>query len=216
MAAGAATIYRNYFAPVDGDYGQTASRQLDGLADLGEALSAATGVPVSELWTMRNGYALATNRGLDAITGHLRSVGPDEIDLLRGKLRIGIHRDGEVTQAGVDDRGHRQLVSQCFCSALPVAYSRVPLKHWEKFALLVLEAAYEATLWEAVLSAQRGVSNIVFLTFLGGGAFGNADAWIHAAIRRALTLLGNFDLDVRLVTYGAPSKAVLAIAEEFR
>ena len=34
IAAGAATIYRNYFAPVDGNYGQTAKRQLDGLADL--------------------------------------------------------------------------------------------------------------------------------------------------------------------------------------
>ena len=35
IAAGAATIYRNYFAPVDGSHGQTTKRQLDGLADLG-------------------------------------------------------------------------------------------------------------------------------------------------------------------------------------
>src|SRR6202790_4074637 len=41
IAAGAATIYRNYFAPVGGSYGQAADRQLDGLADLGEALSEA-------------------------------------------------------------------------------------------------------------------------------------------------------------------------------
>jgi hypothetical protein len=34
IAAGAATIYRNYFAPVDGGQGQTAARQIDGLADL--------------------------------------------------------------------------------------------------------------------------------------------------------------------------------------
>ena len=39
IAAGAATIYRNYFAPVGGGYGQTTERQFDGLADLGEALS---------------------------------------------------------------------------------------------------------------------------------------------------------------------------------
>jgi hypothetical protein len=39
IAAGAATIYRNYFAPVGGSNGQTTERQLDGLADLGEALS---------------------------------------------------------------------------------------------------------------------------------------------------------------------------------
>src|SRR5437667_12141333 len=41
IAAGAATIYRNYFAPVGGGYGQTAERQFDGLADLGDALGKA-------------------------------------------------------------------------------------------------------------------------------------------------------------------------------
>ena len=42
IAAGAATIYRNYFVPIEGSQGQTATRQLDGLADLGAALSGAT------------------------------------------------------------------------------------------------------------------------------------------------------------------------------
>jgi hypothetical protein len=35
IAAGAATIYRNYFAPVADGIGQTADRQFDGLADIG-------------------------------------------------------------------------------------------------------------------------------------------------------------------------------------
>ena len=35
IAAGAATIYRNYFVPVNGSHGQNTDRQLDGLADLG-------------------------------------------------------------------------------------------------------------------------------------------------------------------------------------
>lgn len=55
MAAGAATIYHNYFAPVDEDHGQTANRPLDGLAGLGEALSRATQRVVDDLWTMQNG-----------------------------------------------------------------------------------------------------------------------------------------------------------------
>jgi hypothetical protein len=46
--------------------------------------------------------------------------------------------------------------------------------HWEAFASLVLQAAYEATMFAAVLNAQRGASNVV-LTRLGGGAFGNDD-----------------------------------------
>lgn len=43
IAAGAATIYRNYFALVGDAIGQTAGRQLDGLADLGAALAQALG-----------------------------------------------------------------------------------------------------------------------------------------------------------------------------
>ena len=38
IAAGAATIFRNYFAIVGDQEGQTADRQFDGLADLGKAL----------------------------------------------------------------------------------------------------------------------------------------------------------------------------------
>jgi hypothetical protein len=51
IAAGAATIYRNYFVPIDGSQGQTAKRQLDGLADLGAALSSALKLPVGNLWS---------------------------------------------------------------------------------------------------------------------------------------------------------------------
>jgi len=212
IAAGAATIYRNYFAPFGGSQGQTARRQLDGLADLGDALSSATKLPVGDLWTMQNGYALGTQTGLDAIAQHLGTLTTDQIDVLRGKLRIGIHHDVEVTEAaGLD----RPRVSQLFCSALPVAYSRVPPAHWEPFAVLVLEAAYEATMWATVLNAQRGASNVIFLTLLGGGAFGNHGNWIHAAIRRALKLMTAYDLDIRLVSYGTPSKEIVAIAEEF-
>ena len=97
-------------------------------------------------------------------------------------LRIGVHRDVEVTDAD----GQLPVVSQAFCSALPVAYSRLPRANWQRFASLVLESAYEATLWAAVRNAQRGGANIVLLTSLGGGAFGNVEEWIHAAMRRAL------------------------------
>jgi hypothetical protein len=128
-------------------------------------------------------------------------------------LAIGIQSDVEVTEPP----GERlPLVSQAFCSALPVAYTRVPSRHWRPFAVLVLEAAYEATMWAAVLNARRGPSNVVLLTFLGGGAFGNDDEWILSAMRRALTTVASFNLNVRIVSYGAPTSAVLRLAEEFR
>lgn len=213
IAAGAATIYRNYFAPVSGSHGQTAKRQIDTLAKLGEALSGALRMPVSALWKMQNGYALCTRAGLDAITGYLGTLESAQTDIFRGKLCIGVHHDVEATEATGEDR---PLVSQVFCSALPVAYSPVASLHWKKFACFVLQAAYEATMWAAVLNAKRGASNVLFLTFLGGGAFGNADTWIYSAIRRALRIVANFDLDVRLVSYATPSSTILQMAEEFR
>ena len=49
----------------------------------------------------------------------------------------------------------RHLVSQAFCSALPVSYTPVPAERWAAFAMLILEAAYEATLLAGLLNASR-------------------------------------------------------------
>ena len=57
VAAGAGTIYRNYFAPVDGQVGQSEAHQIDCLADIGRALGNASG----DRWQMQNGYALASH-----------------------------------------------------------------------------------------------------------------------------------------------------------
>ena len=67
----------------------------------------------------------------------------------------------------------------------------------------------------AIANARRSGSNIVLLTRLGGGAFGNDDEWIDAAIRRALRMVIESDLDVRLVSYGQPSGEMLQLVEEF-
>ena len=212
MAAGAATIYRNYFAPAGGQAGQTADRQIDALAAMGHALGAALGMPVDALWSMRNGYALCTRSGLDTINKHLAGLDEEAMDRLRGALRIGIHRDVEVT----DDAHYQSIrVSQAFCSALPVAYGSVPAAYWKAFATLVLEASYEATLWAGVLNALQTGSRVVLLTLLGGGAFGNDAEWIDKAMRRALGLARDIGLDVRLVSYAEPSAALQQLARDF-
>lgn len=201
MAAGAATIFRNYLVPVSGGVGQDADRQLDGLADLSTALAQRLDVPVEKLWTMRNGYVLPTSQGLAAVNNHLRTADTETLDELRGLLRVGLHADVEVT----DGPSPGPLASQIFCSALPVAYGRLPPSTWAPFASLVLEAAYEATLLAARLNAARGSSDRVLLTRLGGGAFGNDDAWIDQALLRALQCAG-YDLDIAVVSYGPPSR----------
>jgi hypothetical protein len=74
IAAGAGTIWRNYLAPVHGQTGQTAARQLDGIADLEAALARDMGTDLP-LWEMRNGYALPDRSGLAAMEAHLAGPG---------------------------------------------------------------------------------------------------------------------------------------------
>jgi hypothetical protein len=209
MAAGAATIFRNYFAPMGDAEGQTSTRQLDALAPLGAALSARLGRPVHSLWAMRNGYALCTPDGLSAIGTLLRDANEDVIEQLSDELCVGVHEGAEVT----DGAGPaRPRVTQVFCSALPVSYTRIPMPAWEPFARLVLEAAYEATLLAACACHRAGGSSTVLLTRLGGGAFGNADAWIDTAIERGLARVASAGLDVRLVHFGEVPASMAELA----
>jgi hypothetical protein len=107
------------------------------------------------------------------------------------------------------------LVSQAFCSGLPVAYSSIPQPAWASFAHLVLEAAYEATLLAAVEQASAGGSNTVLLTRLGGGAFGNNETWIDDAITRTLPRVKHAGLDIRLVSFGSVHPSMRAIADRW-
>jgi hypothetical protein len=199
IAAGAGTIYRNYFANVDDQVGQSASNQIDCIADLGVAL----GNTRSRLWEMRNGYALASEKGLHEISARLQKSSEDEVDALRQLLRIGIQWNTQVTLCGSTHN-----VSQAYCSALPVSYSKQSSNLWSRFALLILEASYEATLCAAILNSERNGSNKVFLTTLGGGVFGNDMTWILEAIQRALTLYKHLDLDVTIVSYGSSNPRI--------
>jgi hypothetical protein len=212
IAAGAATIYRNYFVPVGDQIGQTADRQIDALAGVGAALAELTGLPVEALWTMSNGYALCTERGLAAIGAALQDATEEVRDSLRGQLSIGLHRNVEVTDV---DGPPRRLVSQAFCSALPLGYSRLPRPQWALFAQLILQATYEATLLAAAEQADAGGSNVVLLTRVGGGVFNNHPGWIDAAIERAAGIVADAGLDIRVVCHREVSPGVREIVERW-
>ncbi len=98
-----------------------------------------------------------------------------------------------------------------------MSYSGIPSERWEPFARLVLEGAYEATLWAAALNVQRAATNVVFLTQVGGGAFGNEMPWIRDAIVRALLRVkrAGINLSVRLVSYGTPHPELVRLVDEF-
>jgi hypothetical protein len=199
IACGAGTIYRNYFAPVDGKLGQSEHRQIDCLADLGTAL----GNNEHGFWEMRNGYALASAEGLKLLDGLLFVQSEAERDELRSLLRAGIQSDTEVT---LHDAGH--TVSQVYCSALPVSYTDHPAQDWADFARLVLEAAYESTFLAAILNLARTGDPRLYLTWLGGGAFGNRAKWIEYAVRRSMEKFRHWPLQVGIVSYRRSKPAV--------
>lgn len=205
VAAGAGTIYRNYFANVNGQTGQSTDNQINCLADMGIAF----GNSGNNLWEMRNGYALASHSGLTEISRRIQTSSENEIDELRQLLRIGIQWNTQVTLNNA-----KHMVSQAYCSALPVAYSHHPSSLWKEFAKLILEASYEATICAAILNSIKNGNNKLFLTLLGGGAFGNETAWIVSGIQRALNIYKHANLDVAIVSYGNSKPYVQQIVNQ--
>ena len=193
IAAGAGTIYRNYFVDINGRIGQTADNQIDCLSGIAKLLDNSK----QRLWQMVNGYALPSAEGLEEINRKLESMDEAALDAVRQALQIGLHWDTQVT---LGDAAH--TVSQAYCSALPVAYTNHTKELWAPLAKLVLEAAYEATICAAILNVDRNRNNRLFLTRLGGGAFGNNPDWITNAISRSLELYSDSGLDVAIVSYG--------------
>mmetsp|Transcript_396 Transcript_396/g.561 ORF Transcript_396/g.561 Transcript_396/m.561 type:complete len:357 (+) Transcript_396:88-1158(+) len=209
IACAAGTIVRNYFVKVDGSehVGQTRKHQVDCLTQVGKTL----GNSNRRLWSMENGYAMASQSGLEEIGEKLASLSGTEADQLRSQLRIGVQWNTQVTLHGCE-----HLVTQVYCSALPVAYSILSINMWESFARFVLDASYEATFWAAVLNAKKTGNKTVFLTLLGGGAFGNDDAWIFDSIGRSCPLFQEFDLDVKVVSYRSSSTTVRELCSSIR
>ena len=216
LACAAGTVWRNYFMPVGPATGQRADVQLNTL----DALEAAVDNDRRHYWQVRNGYVIAPARGaaLPALAGVIAARRAE----LMGLIKIGVHAGVGVTFASRWKAPPAPLtVTQTYCSALSLgAYSGgVSPTLWEPLARLVLDAAYESTLWAGVLTAgaARSRNNLaqggggsreidgggsgtgsdggadwsrhVFLTFVGGGVFGNRLEWIAAAIGRAVAEL---------------------------
>lgn len=194
IACGAGTVYRNYFVPLNGQVGQTEHHQINCLSLFEDFFNNEK----FRLWSMRNGYCYPTAQGLERINAHITAMVEDEREILKGKLKVGIQWNAEVTTANKD-----QIVSQVYCSALPIGYvSGFPEQQWESFAKIILEATYEATFYVALINLENGGSNRLLLTLVGGGVFGNKTEWILDAIKKSVQKFRNTDLDVRIVSYG--------------
>ena len=195
LSCPAGTIFRNYLVEVDGKRGQ-GEKQIDCLADVGSVL----GNTDEKYWKMQNGYALPSAIGSIRELGNRLKREEGLSEAVAAALRVGVHWE---TQAKPP---HTHRVCQVYASALPVAYaSSTRPADWEPFARLVLRAAYEATLAVgACKAAEAGAGKRVpvFLTSLGGGAFGNRNEWIRDSLAAALETHRKSPLDVVLVHYG--------------
>jgi hypothetical protein len=193
IACGAGTIYRNYFASVNGEIGQTRQNQIDCLSDIGIALNNKN----LQLWKMKNGYALLSQEGLNEINKKLAKMEASEYEDLKGRLKIGVQWNTEVT---INQR--KNNVTQAYCSALPVSYSSIESFYWERFARLILEATYEMTFLTALINYEKTGNPKLFLTLIGGGAFGNDTDWILESLNTSLKKFENTPLEVSIVSYG--------------
>ena len=158
------------------------------------------------LWEMTNGYALMNQKGLLNINAQISGLTPESREELKEKLKIGIQWNTQVTISSTS-----QVVSQVYCSALPVSYSHIDFYYYESFARLILEATYEATLHAALINLEQTDCNKVFLTLVGGGAFGNEMNWISDSIKKAVSKFLNAPLDVRIISHGSSNSDVVEL-----
>ena len=191
IACGAGTIYRNYFVKLENQIGQTAEKQIDCLELIGKQLNN----EALNLWQMQNGYALVNQAGILEINKQLAKLNFEEREHLKAQLKVGIQWNTEVTIAKT-----RHKVTQVYCSTLPVAYSLLDSIYWESFARVILEATYEATLYAALINYQKTKCRLVYLTLVGGGAFGNDEDWILESLMLALKKFKNTPLNIKVVS----------------
>jgi len=200
LAAGPATVYRNYFVDMGTQVGQSADLQINNLQEMLDGIGGSK--PDQPLVDVENGYTSSSDSRLVQLNKRMASLHEEEI---LGLLRVGLHAQVEVPWARrweLLPEERRPLVTQVYCSALSCGYSDGSLTNWMPLARKVLDASYEATLLAAAIEKAEGTgSGKVVLTLLGGGVFGNADDWIEAAIARAVALLPDTGLDVVLAHF---------------
>jgi len=220
------TIVRNYFAFAPAGkgetkaMGQTTECQVTNLGEVEEELDNAK----ERYFYIQNGYTLANDADLRRLCEKLK--GNEALcERIRCKLRIGVQEDTEVVCSRFGSQLYKgnpgeQLVTQAYCSAVAVSYSRCSGHLWEPFARLILESLYEATLYAAVENVQRHPNEPsarkVFLTAVGGGVFGNDMRWVKDAMYSAFRKFKDIGLEIVMVSYGGPTREFSELVESFK
>ena len=212
LACPVATLFRNYFATTPkGKKGQTKNDQINNLDELERLVNNEK----NKFWVTNNGYTNSSKKALAKFNKKCDDLKWKRDSLLES-IKIGLHKNVQVISTFSEEPKKIQKVSQAFCSGISISYSKAGQDDWENVARIVLDACYESTLLAAVLNAKENGSNIVVLTFIGGGVFGNNWEWIFCSIARACALLDCYDLDVRIAHYRRVSdESAQAINQKF-
>jgi hypothetical protein len=137
--------------------GQTSAVQLNALGHLEDMLDNAT----HKYWRVQNGYNTPGKDDMERLGRRLAEFSAEEIEgPVMGAVSVGLHERVGVTFC---DRQYQPLlgglraprVTQLYASALALGEVSSDVRQAAApLARLVLQAAYEATLWAAVLAAS--------------------------------------------------------------
>ncbi|ELR22882.1 uncharacterized protein ACA1_397280 [Acanthamoeba castellanii str. Neff] len=176
VTAAITRVHAAFYDPTkpQGEWTQTATRQVNFLADL------------RKHFPTHNGYVVLTGR-----EPSFPKVGSAKYDRLFGKVLVGYHHNVQVT-TGHRHRGFdvvddpKQVVDQVFCAALNIGQgmsgmTNKRVSHSQEKCQFILDSDYEAT----YLSAIKHKRKHLVLTLIGGGVFGNSKQGIYEAILKA-------------------------------
>lgn len=126
-------------------------------------------------------------------------------------IQIGLHTDIQVIGGQMLSATQQYLVfnpkqriNQVFTAAIDLANTNAIFKN-EPAAIAwsqtVIDAAYQGTLLSAIALGKSKV----FLTLVGGGAFGNKLSWISNTITRLKKMIMDSGLNATLIWYSYPA-----------
>lgn len=198
---------------------QSAENQVNLLDKLEEEMKNRRDDGTYKFWEIRNGYYTSTKDQRKRLEKELKSadyVGDDKIDTkIKRNIKCGIQKDVEIVFTGDskknsntfelkelkkkrnNDSGlRRQKLTQVYCSAIDLSG---PRKHrLEPLAQYVLDAMYEMVLLQGIINLKETGKNLVVLTLLGGGAFGNSKESIKSAIQKAISKVINLGVGLHI------------------
>ena len=153
---------------------------------------------VAEYFPVVNGYV--------DLHGALDKKLAGNTSTLSNKIKIGFHEGIQVTHGFVQGNYHEsmlhqdQTINQVFTAGIDFGDLNRDLRNNPEAiarALILLEAAYEATLKAAAINNKKQV----FLTLIGGGVFNNNILWIAQALEKQKEFIKQSGLQVTLILY---------------